>query len=334
MYIKLLFLLCFLVFATGCVPSQEAEAYQSEFFAMDTVIYFTLYGDGAKEAALSAEREVYRLEGLFSAQRADSEIALANANGNAELSAESTAVLGCALDLYEQTKGAFDVSVYPLMMEWGFFSKDYAVLSQERIASLLPLVGSDGITLEANTLALSRPGTGIDLGAIGKGYASDRAAAVLREAGIVSGILSLGGNVCALGSKPDGAPWSVAIADPFAPQDVIGSLLLEDGFVVTSGGYQRYFTAGGVNYHHILDPRTGYPAKSGLASVTIVCGSGMLADGLSTSLFVMGEAEALRFWRGGAYDFEAVLVRDDGSVIVTSGLSESYGGGAFEVAER
>ncbi|MDR2615872.1 MAG: FAD:protein FMN transferase, partial [Oscillospiraceae bacterium] len=135
------------------------------------------------------------------------------------------------------------------------------------------------------------------------------------------------GNVYALGSKPGGGAWSVAVRDPFDGAKYIGTLKLRDRAAVTSGGYERYFEKDGVTYHHIIDPRTGYPADSGLASVTVVAESGTLADGLSTGLFVLGKERAIELWRGNRELFDLVLVENDGGVTVTDGLKKAFSSG-------
>jgi thiamine biosynthesis lipoprotein len=162
----------------------------------------------------------------------------------------------------------------------------------------------------------------IDLGSVAKGYTGDRVIELLRENGVTSALLNLGGNVQALGTKPDGSPWRVAVQDP-SGDGCLGVLEIDDQAVITSGGYERYFVEDGVTYWHIIDPADGAPARSGLISVTIVGDSGLLCDGLSTSLFVMGLEDAAQFWRenGG---FEAVFVTESGQILITEGLQERF----------
>ena len=195
----------------------------------------------------------------------------------------------------------------------------------------VPAPGEDGSAQLA-------PGQAVDLGGIAKGYASDWVEAALRRNGAQRAMVYLGGNVLVLGTKADGSPWRVAVQDPADTSAYAGVLALTDAFAVTSGGYQRYFEENGVRYQHILDPKTGYPAESGLTSVTVVAaangpdydseapapGSGAMCDAFSTALFVLGEEKALDFWRTSGYDFGLVLVTEDGRVLVTEGLADRF----------
>lgn len=167
-------------------------------------------------------------------------------------------------------------------------------------------------------------GTQISFGAAAKGYASDRAIEAMRNAGVESGIVSLGGNVQTLGLKPDGSKWTVAVEDPNDTGSYVGTLKVGETAVVTSGNYQRYFIGSdGVKYHHLIDPSTGEPANNGLVSVTVVCEDGTMADCLSTAMFVLGVNGALNYWRnyGG---FDMVMITDENEVICTSGLVEVF----------
>ena len=302
----------------GCAPAQPLER---TFFAMDTVMTLRLYQGGDGSLLDRAEARVRELEAQWSVTEENSEICALNRGGRAELSPETAELLGAALDMCRRTDGALDISTYPVLRAWGFTTGEYSVPGGEAIAALLPLVDYGRVALEAGAAALP-PGMEIDLGSVAKGYTGDALAALLKQGGADSALLDLGGNIQAVGSKPDGSPWRVAIRDP-AGDGNIGVVEVADQAVVTSGGYERYFEEDGVRYWHIIDPKTGAPARSGLASVTVVGESGLLCDGLSTALFVMGREGALEHWRQHR-DFEAVLVSEDGSVTITAGLEERF----------
>ena len=302
----------------GCAPAQPLER---TFFAMDTVMTLRLYQGGDGSLLDRAEARVRELEGLWSVTDGASEISTLNHDGSAELSPETADLLRTALDMCRRTDVALDISTYPVLRAWGFTTGEYSVPGGEAIAALLPLVDYGRVALEAGAAALP-PGMEIDLGSVAKGYTGDALAALLKQGGAASALLDLGGNIQAVGSKPDGSPWRVAIRDP-AGDGNIGVVEVADQVVVTSGGYERYFEEDGVLYWHIIDPATGWPARSGLTSVTVVGESGLLCDGLSTALFVMGREGALEHWRQHR-DFEAVLVSEDGSVTITAGLEGRF----------
>lgn len=317
--------------ASACAEDGKAE-HSVDFFAMDTVMTLTAYGDGAQAGLRSAEAEINRLDALLSVGNSGSEVYRVNTSGGGELSKETAELLNESLEIYELTEGAFDITVYSLMKKWGFYTGEYYVPTEVELSELLKLIGSDKLTLEEDTLTFAEPGMGIDFGGIAKGYASDMVAKILAESGVESALISLGGNICVLGAKPDGSPWRIAIRNPKDESVPIGIVEVTDKSVITSGGYERYFEKDGKVYHHILDPQTGMPAENGLSSVTIVCDRGILADGLSTALFVMGEEKALEFWRGHADMFDAILVTDTGEIVITAGLAEIFTSGFdFEV---
>jgi thiamine biosynthesis lipoprotein len=167
-------------------------------------------------------------------------------------------------------------------------------------------------------------GMEIDFGGIAKGYTSSEIMDIFKECGIESGLVSLGGNVQTLGYKTDGSQWRVAVQNPDETEDYLGVLETHDKAVITSGGYERYFEEDGKTYHHIIDTETGFPAQNGLTSVTIVSSDGMLADGLSTSLFVMGLEKASEFWKEHSDEFDAILLTEDGELYVTEGISDEF----------
>jgi len=311
----------------------EADATPQEimFFAMDTIMQLKAYGENAQEGLQAAQEEIDRLEQLFSHTLEGSDISRINAGGGAAVtvSEETAQLLARTLEIGASTDGALNSFLYPLVAAYGFPTQEYRVPSEEERLRLLELADASAVTVDTGTAAvtLGLPGMGVTVGAVAKGYASQRAADLLREYGVTSALLTLGGNIQAVGAKPDGTPWRVAVQDPFSDDGFVGVLSATDCAVITSGGYQRYFeveeNGETVRYHHILDPKTGLPAYNGLSSVTIVTDDGYLGDALSTALFVMGLDQAAAYWRaqGG---FEAVLVTDDGTVYLTEGLADLY----------
>ena len=212
------------------------------------------------------------------------------------------------------------MTVYPVVRAWGFTTGDYRVPEPAELAELLERVDYTRVSLSGSTLTLPE-GMELDLGAVAKGYTGDVLMELLEEQGVASAIVELGGNVQALGTKPDGSPWRVAVQAPEG--GYAAALEIVDKAVVTSGGYQRYFERDGETYWHIIDPADGCPARSGLASVTVVAEEGTLCDALSTALFVMGADRAADFWRETG-DFDFVLLDEEGGVTITEGLEGCF----------
>lgn len=300
----------------------EEKSCTKQLFAMDTFMTFTAYGQECEEAVDEAILEIKRLDGLWSVGMDDSEVSKINASGWGELSEDTAAVFERGMEIYEETGGLFDLTVYPLMRLWGFPTGVYHVPAEQELTETLSLVDASRVRWDGKTIVLGE-GQQIDLGGIAKGYASARVMEIFRAHGIRSGMVSLGGNVQVIGSRQDGTPWRVGIQDPEGESgEVLAVLGVRDRAVITSGGYERYFEEDGKTYIHILDPRTGYPADNDLASVTIVSGDGTLADALSTSLYIMGYEAAVDYWRARKEDFDMVLVTEKGEIRVTEGISQ------------
>ena len=306
----------------GCGGSTRADKQEQTLFAMDTVMFLTAYGENA-QAGLSAAGDVIReLDALLDPEREDSPVWRLN-HGETVSDAHVLALLDTAGTVYEASGGALDLTIYPLVEAWGFLDAQYRVPDAGEITALLEQVDFSALETDGESAALPT-GMALSFGAVAKGYTAELAVRAMSAAGVEAGILSLGGNVQTLGEKSDGSPWEVAVQDPADTGAALGFLHLgADTAAVTSGGYQRFFEENGTVYHHILDPSTGYPARSGLTGVTVVCPDGALADALSTALFVLGETAALELWRslGG---FEALLVTSDGRVVCTTGLEGRF----------
>ena len=320
---------------TGC-GKQTTEA-TAQIFAMDTVMEVAAYGEHAEQAVKYTEKRIEELENRLSRTKADSLVSGLNRDGSIRhLTYDYWNLIARAKEYRDATNGAFDITIAPVMDAWGFTGDSFRVPEQSELDTLLKKVNSDAIQMlgsPSDSVTLGE-GQAIDLGGIAKGYTSDWVEQTFRGDGIENGKISLGGNVFVLGTKPDGSDWRVGIKDPRNESGLAAILSLRDAYAITSGGYERYFEENGKTYHHIIDPATGYPADSGLLSVTVVAadngpdwagaGNGAMCDAFSTALFVMGEEQALDFWRNGGYDFDLVLVTEDGRVVITAGLADRF----------
>ena len=293
------FIICITLTLNGC----ERHT-QETVFSMDTVMDLQIWGADSQKAVQAVRDLITDMENTWSAHAPDSDL-------NRGVLPEDS-LLEQIFELKERTGGAFDPQLYALSKLWGFPSKTYRIPSQEEINA-------------------AREIKQWDLGGAVKGYAGDLAVEQLSGLDVDRAILNLGGNIQTYGNKPDGTPWSIGIQNPDGGDYVCVVSVMGTMSVVTSGDYQRYFEKDSVRYHHILDPKTGMPARSGLRSVTVICRDGLTADALSTALFVMGLEEGSRLWRQ-SDDFEAVFLTVEGKVYATAGAAVS--GCEYEVIFR
>ena len=306
--------------------NEEDESESRDIFAMDTYMTLTAYGKNAKKALDAAVDEINNIEQLVSTGIDSSEVSQINKNGKGSVSETTGYLIKRSKEIYDSTNGVFDITIYPIMQAWGFPTETYRVPGKKELKKLRGLMGADHVLYDEKKqeVTLNKEGMKIDLGGIAKGYTSSKVMDIFKENGISSAVISLGGNVQTLNGKPDGSDWRVAVENPADTGSYIGVLSIKDKAVITSGGYERYFKQDGKTYHHIIDPATGYPANNGLTSVTIVSDDGTLADGLSTSLFIMGSEKAQKYWKEHSDEFDTILVKDDGSILVSEGLAEYF----------
>lgn len=294
-------------------------------FAMGSLVQQTVYGDQAEAAASAASFAITTLENEISWRIETSDIhALNAAAGTKEISLRDSSanLLEQLLDVCSRSHGAFDITIAPLSLLWNF-DEAPALPSAEDIAYFRQFVGYENVFYNASTqrARLDMENCAIDLGAAGKGYACDIAMKAYAENDVDYAVIMVGGSVGLYGNKSDGTDWNIEIRDP-GSSGALGILHLTGGFISTSGSYEKYFEENGVLYHHILDPKTGYPAESDLISVTIVANSGALSDALSTACFVLGYEESLSLLAH--YDAEAVFITADNQVLLTDGLTERF----------
>lgn len=313
--------------AAAAQEQGEPVTASREVFAMDTIMTIQATGVNAQEAVDAAVEEIQRLDTLLSVGNPASEVYAINQHGSGILSEDTLLLTQRSLELYNSTNGAYDMTVYPLMQLWGFTGDTPALPNDKDIHTVLSHCGSNKLQLEGNTLTLAAE-QGIDFGGIAKGYTSGRIMQIFEEKGMVSGVVSLGGNVHCFRTKPDNSLWRCGITHPDYPEDtshLLGVLAVQDKAVITSGGYERFFTDdSGTAYHHIMDMNTGYPAHNGLVSVTIVSMDGTLADGLSTACYVMGETQAIAYWRAHQDSFDMILMTEDGRLLVTEPIADQF----------
>lgn len=323
--------LCAAVLLPLCACGRDEPVYK-QLFAMDTVMTLTAYGKNAEAGLDAASGVISALDKALDPDRDGSSAALLNSanGGDVIVTGQVADMLNTALEVCKSSGGALDLSVYPVYLAYGGFKEDTArIPSDDELKELVRDLRFDETVItqfpgESSYSVRMPAGTQISFGASAKGCAANCAIDAMRDAGIESGIVSLGGNVQTLGLKPDGTNWTVAVEDPNDVGSYLGTLSVGESAIVTSGSYQRFFTDDdGTVYHHLIDPSTGRPANNGLLSVTVVCDDGTLADCLSTAMFVLGEDAAIKYRQkyGG---FDMILVTDDDRVICTSGLIEVF----------
>lgn len=303
---------------------QDMAEHSESFFAMDTYMTFTAYGTDAEPAILAAEDKIRELEELWSVTDKNSDVYAVNHSSGQTVTVDwkTAELLSYALDMAEETNGALEPTIYPVLTAWGFTTGENRVPAETELAELLEKVGYDKVELNNDQIQME-PGGMIDLGAVGKGYAGDEAAQILRERGITAALLDIGGNIQAIGTKPDGSDWRVGLKDTFSG-GVLGIIQVSDVAVVTSGNYERFFIGeDGKVYGHIIDPATGHPVENGIASVSVIASEGKLCDALSTALFVMGLENAQDYWRQHR-NYEMILIMEDGDIYLTEGIRDSF----------
>jgi len=307
------------------LSGREQTPGTESFFGMDTIMTITAYGENADTAIERAKIRVNELEKKLSVTIPDSEVSLINsAQGSAiSVSDDLVYITKEAIDYSLLTKGSFDITLYPVSKLWGFTGGEHRIPTDKEIQSALALTGFSMIELKETANEISVPkGAMLDYGAIAKGYAGDEIVKILKEEGIESAIINLGGSISLIGSKSGNKPWKIAVKDP-SGNGSVGTLSLKDCSVVTSGKHERFFVdEDGKEYCHIIDPTTGRPVETDMDSLTVVCDSALKGDALSTALYVMGWERAVDFYRNNS-GIELIGVFGD-TVYITQGLQDSF----------
>ena len=319
-----LFLPC-LIMNIACMKKEPVVVTEH---IMGTSVTQTIYDGNASAAAKEASARLRELESILSFHLGSSDLSKLNrlaGIGPVSLKPETIHVLSKSLEYSRLTGGAFNVLVGPLVKRWNVTKVGADVPSNSEIKALLPLVRwSDlSVDMKNGTAALAEKGQMADLGGIAKGYASDQVLDIYRRNGVTKARINIGGNIGILGTDPAGKAWRIGIQEPAHDRgQVLCVLSLTDCSVSTSGVYERYFSRNGKIYHHIIDPSTGYPADTGISSVTVVAPRSIDSDALA-KIFVMGIDRGISVIKK-IPRTEAVIVAEDGRIIVTDGLRDRF----------
>lgn len=305
---------------TGCSGAKSSTQTDQDLtytdMLFDTVIKIQIL-DPADESILDGLKKFCeKYDTMFSTTNTDSELyKLNHANGQSfTVSSETANLIQEGIHYSELSGGAFDLTIEPVSALWDFKADKPTVPSSDAIAQAVSHVDYTKVDIQDNTVTLEDPEAGIDLGAIAKGYIADQVKTYLKKQGIKHAIINLGGNVDVIGTKPDGSKYNIGIQKPFDESgEAITSVQLKDQTVVTSGIYERYFKKNGKLYHHILDPRTGYPCENNLYSVSIITDSSTKADALSTTCFLLGYEKGMELIQS-MDGVEAIFITDDEKV--------------------
>ncbi len=304
-----------IMFLFNCASREKIQ--KQTRFLMDTYVTIQIPGEIDRLAIIEkAFQRIEEIDRKFNVLDSTSQLFAFNQYNQPISDPEIIKLIQKAVNVSRETNGAFDVTIYPLIKLWGFFSETPALPKKKEILDRLPDVGYDQLIVSKGRIDKKNSHTQIDLGGIAKGYAVAEAVKVIRSSGVQSALIDAGGDIYAIG-KIKGKPWKIAIRNPRG-EGVIGTFDVSDLSVVTSGDYERFFEKDGVRYHHILDPKTGYPAR-GVASVTIITSDATLADALSTAVFVMGKDRGLNFLEKTELA-EGVIVTDSGDIYSTKSL--------------
>ena len=316
-YVSLILVLC-LVILSFCSCSRNVYPLSSTLIMMDTVVTVTIY-DGDDDVLSGAMKLCKQYENLLSRTIEGSDVYEINHSSGqpVQVSDDTAELLKTALDIAEKSKGAFDPTVLPLVELWDV-TNSKTVPSDSDIQTALQSVNYKNISLDGNTVT-AKNGAQLDLGGIAKGFISDKLKIYLKENGVKSAIINLGGNTLLVGDK-NGKDFSVGVQKPLGKQNELSArITMSDKTAVTSGVYQRYFEQNGKIYHHILDPKTGYPTDNGIYAVTVLTNSSTVADGLSTACLILGIEKGAELAK--QYGAELFFIDKNGEITLTDGLS-------------
>jgi len=322
----LICVLLILIFITG---NNKKPYIVSEFYSLGTLNQLKVYGKNAKKAIEQSILKLSEIDDKMSVFKEDSEISKINKQAGNQpriVSKDTYYVIKKALEYCSLSKGAFDITIGPIVALWGIGKKGARIPGINEIKEKLKSVNYKDIVIDKNTssVLLKNEKQEIDVGGIAKGYAADEVKNILIKNGIKSALINLGGNIFVLGTKEDGSPYSVGIQDPFKARGEFAlTISVINKSVVTSGNYERYFTAEGKRFHHIINPSTGYPSESDIVSATIISNNSIDGDGLSTGVYIMGIHKAIKLIEE-IKGVDAIFITKNKEVYATSGIRENF----------
>nr|WP_302598457.1 FAD:protein FMN transferase [uncultured Cellulosilyticum sp.] len=327
---SLLTLFISVIFFTACGQTQvTTEPLRRTEFMLGTTVSISLYDHQSEQILDKAFNRIAQLEDTLSINKTGTLLDKVNQEAGkspVQVDADTLDVIQKGLTYSALTEGSFDITVGPIVKLWNIGFPEARVPSKEEIIEKLPLIDYQKVILDeaAQTVFLESPGMLIDLGGIGKGYAADEVATLLRAEGVEHAIIDLGGNLYMLGNKPGNKPWTVGIQDPFNPRgNIIGRIQVENKSIVTSGIYERFIEQDGIKYHHILNPKTGYPYTNEIAGVTIISDYSIDGDAISTAVFSKGVGDGLQFIES-LDGVDAIFVTTDYKIFLSSGVLDNF----------
>lgn len=329
----ILFTVLIVIITTLLVIFDRVDRIEKSFsnanIAMGTYVQQTVYGKNSEEAANAAIVSIQNLEKLISWRIDDSEIAKINKGSGKEwvdLDDITLDVLLKSVDVSKRSADSYDLTILPVSKLWNFDGEDKRIPSTTEIESNLPLVNYNFLKIneDVKRAKLVKEGSGIDLGAAGKGTACDVAIEAYKNKGAEYGIVAVGGSVGVFGRKSNKVPWRIAIRDPFKGMEQsegMAVVKIYEGFISTSGSYEKCFEKDGIKYHHILNPQTGYPVETDIVSVSVVHDNGTMSDLLATACYVLGKEKSLKLLD--YYNAQAIFTDKDKNVYATDGIRDS-----------
>lgn len=322
----IILIMLILIFITG---RNQNNSIVQEFYSLGTLNQLKVYGKNAEKAIEEAVKKVGEIDDKMSVFKNDSEISRINKYAGKtpqEVSKDTYCVIKKAVEYCSLSEGAFDITIRPLVGLWNISGENPRVPNSNEIQEKLRSVNYKDIILDEteSLVLLKNEKQEIDVGGIAKGYAADAVREVLLRNNIKSALINLGGNILTVGKKEDGTPWCVGIQDPTKDRgEFVGTINVINKSVVTSGNYERYFIQDGKRFHHIIDPRTGYPSNSEIISVTIISDNSIDGDGLSTGIYIMGLYKSIKLIEE-IKGVDAVFITKNKEVYVTSGIKENF----------